>query len=105
MLCCTPKLPDEACISHVKCIGKNKSVLQLKHFAEVLHTGLTLKKNTSYRRIQANSYLSKRQIHCRLLHLIVKIVRITSGARCYKIIHAKQKSKNRDLIPKINHHK
>ena len=41
MLCCTAKLPDEACISHVQCIGENKLVLQLKHFAEVLLTGLT----------------------------------------------------------------
>ena len=43
MLSCIAKLPDEACISHVKCIGENKSVLQLRQFAEVLFTGFTLK--------------------------------------------------------------
>ena len=38
------KLPDKACVSHMKLVGENKTVLQLKQFAEVLLTGLTFKK-------------------------------------------------------------
>ena len=39
------KLPDEVvCVSDMKCVGENKTVLQLKQFAEVLFTGLTFKK-------------------------------------------------------------
>ena len=41
MLCCIVKLPDEVCVSHTKRVGENKTVLQLKQFAEVLLTGLT----------------------------------------------------------------
>ena len=41
MLCCILKLPDEVCVSHTKCVGENKTVLQLKQFAEVLLTGFT----------------------------------------------------------------
>ena len=44
MLCCIVKLPDEGCVSHTKREGENRTVLQLKQFAEVLFTGLTLKK-------------------------------------------------------------
>ena len=42
MLCYIVKLPDEVCVSHTKRVGENKTVLQLKQFAEVLLTGLTL---------------------------------------------------------------
>ena len=45
MLCCIVKLPDEVCVSHAKRVGENKTVLQLKQFAEVLLTGLTFKKS------------------------------------------------------------
>ena len=44
MLCCIVKLADEVCVSHTKRVGENKTVLQLKQFAEVLITGVTLKK-------------------------------------------------------------
>ena len=40
----TVKLPDKVCVSHMKPVGENKTVLQLKQFAEVLLTGLTFKK-------------------------------------------------------------
>ena len=42
-ICCIVKLPDEVCVSHTKRVGENKTVLQLKQFAEVLLTGFTLK--------------------------------------------------------------
>ena len=38
------QLPDKVCVSHMKPVGENKTVLQLKQFAEVLLTGLTFKK-------------------------------------------------------------
>ena len=44
VLGCIAKLPEEVCASHTKRVGENKKVLQLKLFAEVLLTGLTLKK-------------------------------------------------------------
>ena len=44
MLCCIVKLPDEVCVSHTKRVGENKTVLQLKQFAEVLLTGFTFLK-------------------------------------------------------------
>ena len=45
MLCCIVKRPDEVCVSHTKRVGENKTVLQLKQFAEVLLTCLTFKNN------------------------------------------------------------
>ena len=44
MLFCVVKLPDEVCVGHTKRVGENKTVSQLEQFAEVLLTGLTLKK-------------------------------------------------------------
>ena len=44
-LSCIVKLPDEVCASHTKRVGKNKSFLQLKKFAEVLLTGYPFKIN------------------------------------------------------------
>ena len=38
-LSCIVKLPDEVCASHTKRVGDNKTILQLKMFAEVLLTG------------------------------------------------------------------
>ena len=43
MLSCIVKLPDDVCVSHTKRVGENKTVLQLKQFAEVLLAGLTFK--------------------------------------------------------------
>ena len=40
-LSCTVKRPDEVCASHTKSVGDNKTILQLKTFAEVLLTGLS----------------------------------------------------------------
>ena len=39
MLCCIVKLPDEVCVSHTKRGSENRTVLQLKQFADVLLTG------------------------------------------------------------------
>ena len=36
MLCSIVKVLDEVCVSYKKCVGENKTVLQLKQFAEVL---------------------------------------------------------------------
>ena len=44
MLCCIVKLPDKVCVSHMKRVGENTTVLQLEQFAQVLLTGLTFKK-------------------------------------------------------------
>ena len=42
-LSCIAKHPqaDEVCASHTKRVGENKTILQLKKFAEVLLTGLS----------------------------------------------------------------
>ena len=40
---CIVKLPDEVCAGHTKRVGGNKTILQLKKFAEVLLTGLSFK--------------------------------------------------------------
>ena len=45
MLCCTVKLSDEVCVSNIKRLGENETVLHVKQFAEVLVTGLTFKKS------------------------------------------------------------
>ena len=42
-LSCIVKLPDEVCASHTKRVGDNKTILQLKNFAEALFTGLSFK--------------------------------------------------------------
>ena len=42
-LSCIVKPPDEVCASHTKRVGDNKTILQLKNFAEALFTGLSLK--------------------------------------------------------------
>ena len=42
-LSCIVKLPDEACASHTKHVGENKSFLQFKKFAEVLLTVYLIK--------------------------------------------------------------
>ena len=38
---CIVKLPDKVCAIHMKCVGDNETILQLKTFAEVLLTGLS----------------------------------------------------------------
>ena len=43
-LYCIVKLPNEVCASHTKRVGDNKTILQLKKFAEVLLTGLSFLK-------------------------------------------------------------
>ena len=43
-LSCIVKHPDEVCASHAKSVGDNKTILQLKKFAEVLLTGLSFYK-------------------------------------------------------------
>ena len=42
-LSCIVKPPDEVCASHTKRVGDNKTILQLKNFAEALFTGLSFK--------------------------------------------------------------
>ena len=38
---CIVKLPDEVWARHMKQVGDNETILQLKRFAEVLLTGLS----------------------------------------------------------------
>ena len=38
---CIVKLPDEVWARHMKQVGDNETILQLKKFAEVLLTGLS----------------------------------------------------------------
>ena len=52
-LSCTVKRPDEVCASHTKSVGDNKTILQLKTFAEVLLTGLSFK-NILYNHLTGN---------------------------------------------------
>ena len=40
-LSCIVKLPDEVCAGHTKCVGYNKTIVQLKTFSEVLLSGLS----------------------------------------------------------------
>ena len=40
-LSCILKLPDDMCASHTKDVRDNKTVLQLKKFAEMLLSGLS----------------------------------------------------------------
>ena len=51
-LSCIVKLPDEVCASHTKRVGDNKTILQLKNFAEALFTGLSFKNNTSLKGVK-----------------------------------------------------
>ena len=56
-LSCTVKRPDEVCASHTKSVGDNKTILQLKTFAEVLLTGLSWNKAEISELVQGKTFL------------------------------------------------
>ena len=81
------KLPDKVCVSHMKPVGENKTVLQLKQFAEVLLTGLTFKK--ILKKVTVNFYIvsvCQTSYWCLLSQFLEKTYNLKLKA-CFKVSH------------------